>query len=208
MRIYHGSSSPGVIEKAEKAAPQHTHGYCWTPYKMTPHDTPYILDNGAYRAFANNEPWDVDAFVARLSQLDTMPREPDFVVLPDVVTNPKKTRERASKWAGIIDRRTAMPAQDGMDPENHVDFCDRVGADTIFVGGTTQFKRRRAQDFVETAHEHGLKCHIARPSVSLGSVDWARGIGADSCDTSTIAADEKYHILERMGEQQRFSTST
>lgn len=198
MRIYHGSSSPSVIERATEAAPSHTHGYCWTPYKMTPHDTPYILDNGAFSAYKNNEPWDVDAFVGRLGQLDTMPREPDFVVLPDVVTNPEQTRERAAQWATIIDRPTAMPAQDGMEPDDLVAFCDRVGAGTIFVGGTVRWKQRVGEDFVTTAHDHGLDCHIARP----GDIQWARDIGADSVDTSSIAASESYHRLRALEEQQ------
>lgn len=198
MRIYHGSSSPSVIKRASDAAPSHTHGYCWTPYKMTPHDTPYILDNGAFAAYKNNDPWDVDAFVGRLGQLDSMPREPDFVVLPDVVANPDETRERASQWAGIIDRPTAMPAQNGMEPESHVDFCERVGAETIFLGGTVRWKRRVADKFAAVAHDHGLDFHIARP----GDLQWARDIGADSVDTSSIAASESYHRLQALEEQQ------
>jgi len=202
MRIYHGSSSPSVIDRAEAAAPGHTHGYCWTPQKMTPHDSPYILDNGAWRAFKRSEPWDVDAFVARLGQLDTMPRGPDFVVLPDVVTDPEQTVERASKWAPIIDRDTALPVQDGLDPERAVEVCDRLDATTIFVGGTHEFKRRHGTDFVTTAHDHGLNCHLARPGPK--GLLWAEEIGADSADTSSIAADESYERLERLsGGQQR-----
>jgi len=204
MRIYHGSSSPGCIRQAEAAAPSYTHGYCWTPYKMTPYDTPYILDNGAWSAFKNSEPWDVDAFVARLGQLDTMPREPDFVVLPDVVTNPEQTVERASKWAPIIDADTALPVQDGIEPERAVEVCERLDAGTIFVGGTHEFKRMHGRGFVETAHNHGLDCHIARPGPK--GILWADEIGADSVDTSTIAADADYDRLVRLeGGQQRIT---
>lgn len=196
MRIYHGSSSPSVIERATAAAPSHTHGYCWTPTKMTPHDTPFILDNGAWRAFARNEPWDVDAFVGRLSQLDSMPRPPDFVVLPDVVTNPEQTVERATQWAGVIDQPTALPVQDGIEPKRAVDVCDRLDAETLFVGGTVQWKRRSAEKFVNAAHEHGFDCHLARPGPK--GLVWADEIGADSVDTSRIACDEQYHRLERL----------
>jgi hypothetical protein len=201
MRIYHGSSSPSVIERATEAAPSHTHGYCWTPQKMTPHDTPYILDNGAFSAFKNDRPWDVDAFVGRLSQLDSMPRPPDFVVLPDVVTNPEKTAERAAKWAGVIDETTAYPVQDGVEPEDAISTADRLGAETIFIGGTMHWKYRVADDFVKTAHQHGLEAHLARPGPK--GLVWADSINADSADTSSIAANENYERLKAIEQGQQ-----
>jgi hypothetical protein len=136
-----------------------------------------------------------------------MPREPDFVVLPDVVTNPEQTVERAGKWAPIIDRDTAFPVQDGINPERAVEVCDRLEATTIFVGGTHEFKRRHGCAFVTAAHEHGLNCHIARPGPK--GLLWAEGIGADSADTSSIAANESYERLERLeGGQQRLGGPT
>jgi len=204
MRIFHGATSPTAIGRAEAAAPSHTHGYCWTPQKMTPHDTPYILDNGAWSAFKNSEPWDVDAFVARLGQLDTMPREPDFVVLPDVVTNPEQTVERAGKWAPMIDADTALPVQDGLEPERAVEVCERLDAKTIFVGGTHEFKRTHGRGFVETAHDRGLNCHIARPGPK--GLLWADELNADSVDTTRIVVDEQYDRLRRLeGGQQRIT---
>lgn len=200
MKLYHGSSCPSAIERAEQAAPSHTHGYCWTPSKMTPHDTPYILDNGAWSAFVNNEPWDVDAFVGRLGQLDTMPRPPDFVVLPDVVTNPERTAERACQWAPIIDAPTAYPVQDGISPERAVELCERTDSGTIFIGGTHEFKRRNAEAFIDAAHAHGPNCHIARPGPK--GIVWADEIGADSVDTTSIVANANYDRLRRLEEQQ------
>lgn len=161
---------------------------------MTPHDTPYILDNGAFRAYRDNEPWDVDAFVGRLSQLDTMPRDPDFVILPDVVTNPSKTKERAMQWVGVIDYPTAYPAQDGVEPEDAVDLADRSDSETIFLGGTVEWKRKVADEFVTAAHDHGLELHIGRP----GDLVWADRIGADSVDTTSIVRSQAWHRLERL----------
>jgi len=194
MLIYHGHPSPNSIETARQHAPSHTHGAEYSPLKMTPHDWPYILDNGAFRAYTRNEPWDADAFVGRLSQIGSMPRDPDFVILPDVVTNPSKTKERAMNWAGVIDSETAYPVQDGISPEAAVDLCDRTGSNTIFVGGTVDWKRRRAEDFVTAAHDHGLACHIGRP----GDFVWAKQIGADSVDTTSIVRNEAWHRLERL----------
>lgn len=194
MRIYHGHPSPNSIQSAREAAPSYTHGAEYSSLKMTPHDWPYILDNGAFRAYIRNEPWDVDAFVGRLAQIDTMPRDPDFVVLPDVVTDPTATRERATQWAGVIEYPTSYPVQDGVDPADAVSIADRLGADTLFVGGTVKWKRSHAEAFVTTAHDHGLRCHIGRP----GDLVWADRIGADSVDTTSIVRNESWHRLQRL----------
>lgn len=169
---------------------------------MTPHDWPYILDNGAYRAFKRGEPWDVDAFVGRVAQLDTMPRDPDFVVLPDCVASPERTRERSEQWAGVIHAPTAYAVQDGCDPEDAVDFADRVEAVALFVGGTVRWKRTHAEEVATAAHDHGLRCHIGRPN----DLTWAKAIGADSVDTSTIVRDGAWHKLEQLEQQQTLGT--
>lgn len=203
MKIYHGHPSPASIESCREAAPSHTHGAEWSPAKMTPHDWPYILDNGAFSAFVNGVPWDATAFVGRLVQIETMPRDPDFVVLPDVVTDPQATKERAAQWAPIIDAPTAFPVQDGIDPETAVEVCDRLDAGTIFVGGTVGWKRRHAEAFVAAAHDHGLDCHIGRP----GDLTWAEDIGADSVDTTTIVHDQAWHKLDQLEEQQTLAAT-
>lgn len=194
MIIYHGHPSPNSIERCRDAAPSFTHGAEWSHQKMTPHDWPYILDNGAFHAYKNGEPWDADAFVGRVSQIESMPRDPDFVVLPDVVTNPSKTKERATKWAGIIGYQTAYPVQDGITPEDAVEMCDRTDSEYIFVGGTEQWKRETAASFVETAHDNDLKCHIGRP----GDLQWADDIGADSVDTTSIVQSQSWDRLRRL----------
>lgn len=204
MIIYHGSPSPASIESCREAAASHTHGAEWSTAKMTPHDWPYILDNGAFPAYLDGVPWDADAFVGRLSQLDTMPRDPDFVVLPDVVTDPSSTKERACKWAGVINWPTAYPVQDGIDPEEGVELCDRTDSKTIFVGGTVEWKRRNAEAFIAAAHDHALDCHIGRP----GDLVWAERIGADSVDTTSIVRNKSWHRLKRLEASNRQQTIT
>lgn len=194
MKIYHGCPSRPKVEEAKHHAPSHRHGAEWNPDKMTPADYPWILDNGAFKAYRNNEPWDVDAFVGRLSQIESMPRGPDFVVLPDVVTNPTRTKERAMKWAGIIQHPTAYPVQDGVTPDDAADLAYRTDSEYLFIGGTVEWKRKHAEAFVETAHSRGLKCHIGRP----GDLVWADRIGADSVDTTSIVRNEAWHRLERL----------
>lgn len=198
MIIYHGHPSPNSIEACRKAAPSHSHGAEWSPAKMTPHDWPYILDNGAFHAYVNGYPWDADAFVGRLAEIPVkMPRDPDFVVLPDVVTDPESTKKRSQQWAGIIDYPTAFAVQDGVDPTDATEFAHRLDADYLFVGGTVAWKRRWAETFVTAAHGAGLKCHIGRP----GDIGWAIEIGADSVDTTTIVHNQDWQRLRRLEEQ-------
>lgn len=197
MKVYHGSSSPSAIEKARAIAPEWTHGYCWTPYKMTPHDTPYILDNGAFSAYKNGEVWDVDGFVSRLNQLPDMPREPEFVVLPDVVADSERTNRRAEVWAERIEYPTAFPVQDGHTPTSALNHAEKIDAETIFVGGTIEWKRRNAHDFVDEAHSRGLDVHVARPTDAI----WPREIGADSFDTASYAAGAWERFEREIGQR-------
>ena len=40
MRLYYTGGPPDNLRKARQHAPSHSHGYGWTPQKMTPHDAP------------------------------------------------------------------------------------------------------------------------------------------------------------------------
>lgn len=205
LTIYHGNPSPNSIESCRDAAPSYTHGAEWALQKMTPHDWPYILDNGAFTAYKNNTLWDVDQFVRRLSQIeDEMPREPDFVVLPDVVTDPEGTYDRAEPWKSLIDYNTAFAVQDGMRPERAAEFAAEIGCVALFVGGTVRWKRTHAPTIVERAHDYGLDCHIARP----GNIGWAEEIGADSVDTTSIVHNQNWGRLEHLENQQTFADVT
>lgn len=194
MIIYHGSPSPNSIEQCRNAAPSYTHGAEWAPAKMTPHDWPYILDNGAFKAFVNNVPWDATAFVSRLNQIESMPRDPDFVVLPDVVTDPEGTIKRSTEWADFIRYDHVFAVQDGITPKRAVDVANRLECEGLFIGGTVKWKRENAETFVTEAHENDLICHIGRP----GDLVWAEEIGADSVDLTGIVRDQAWHRLERL----------
>jgi len=198
FKVYIGASGEPDLEMANEAAPQFTYGFCWTPEKMTNADYPYILDNGAYKAFARNEVWDVDGFVNRLNQIKDMPRQPDFVVLPDVVADSQSTYERSKIWAEIINAPTALAIQDGMTPNKVEKVANDLGVVALFIGGSKKWKRNNAEDFVEIAKQNGFIAHIARP----GDLVWAKRIGADSVDTSTIARGREWHKLEKLRDQQ------
>lgn len=205
MKMYHGHPSPASIESAREAAPSMVHGAEWSTLKMTPHDWPYIVDNGAFSAYVNSEPWDATAFVRRLNEMAgrraKMPRRPDFVVLPDVVADPEATLKRAEPWNWHLNELglpRALPVQDGHDIESVADTAVDWGCTALFVGGTEDWKRRNAGDIVDAAHDRGLDCHIGRP----GDLAWARETGADSIDSTSIVQNGTFEKLAALEEQQ------
>lgn len=201
MTIHLGQTSPTALQNAREAAPSYRYGYTWLPEYMTPHDTPYIFDNGVFGAWRNDKTWSHHLWMSGLDDLDDMPRNPEFVVLPGVVGEAEQSLARSQRYADRVDGYTkALAVQDGMDVENAVVEAIELDCEWIFVGGTMAWKRRYADRFVMTAHDYGLKCHIARPGLPDGLM-WAERVGADSVDTTTIARGQSYHHLETLEEQ-------
>lgn len=126
---------------------------------------------------------------------DEMP-PPGFVVVPDAVADAPKTLALAGHW---IDRlrammcprpvRLAFVLQNGMTYADVKPLLPRV--ETLFVGGTTEWKWRTAPVWAEVAHDAGLTLHIGR----AGTPDLLRrayDAGADSIDsTSPLWTKEK-----------------
>jgi hypothetical protein len=63
MRLYYTGASPANVRKAREHAPSHSHG--WTPQKMTPHDAPYFLYNGAY-----TDSYDAEAYYGTIHRIE------------------------------------------------------------------------------------------------------------------------------------------
>lgn len=210
MKIYHGIPTPKKMAKADAAAPSYDHGAEWLPYRMTAHDWPYILDNGAY---GGN--FDLAEFVAALERLDEMPCPPDFVVLPDVHKEGLASISRSSRYAGLVDTYGYdyyLPVQDGMDVGAAVRVAVDLGASGVFVGGSDQWMLRYADQFAMTGHDYGLKCHIGKPggtvqNPSRGRLTWAEKIGADSVDTTSIVRNGYWHRLRNLEEQETLGAS-
>lgn len=194
MIIYHGNPNPSDIEACEAAAPSYDHRaeYDIESYRLNT-GIRYILDNGAFNCYTKNKPWDATLFLRRLRQAREKDPDPDWVVLPDVVTNPRATERRAKEWARVIDYPTTYPCQDGVSPERACDIAEDLGCMGIFIGGTVEWKRERAGEFVEEAHDRDLWAHIARPS----DLQWAEGTGADSVDTTSFVRNQAWDRLRR-----------
>lgn len=201
--IYLGAISPNDIRRARESAPSYRFGATWTPQKMTHHDWPYIIDNGVWSAWANDETWSEDGWLGMLKEIKQMPKEPEFVVLPDVIGKGEESLQRSKKYVGYAEQHTtALAVQDGMNTENAVREAVDMGCEWIFVGGTAAWKRNTADKYVMTPHDYGLECHVAGPGLPDGLL-WAERIGADSVDTTTIARSGSYRHLRTIEEQQR-----
>lgn len=107
------------------------------PYPHLPH---YAMDNGAYPAWKNQEPWDQAAFEKALDWASEKDPLPKWVVVPDVVANPDATLRKWDEWAPRIEQlgfTLALAVQDGMTPEL---VRAHTSPEVVFVGGTREWK--------------------------------------------------------------------
>lgn len=198
MRLYYTGASPDNLRKAREHAPSHSHGYGWTPQKMTPHDGAYFLDNGAYSGKFDGELW-----VQTLDEaLTEMPTEPDFVVLPDVPGDARATIEKHREW--LYDRPLPLRSgeimrywvlQPGLSLETQFDAIE--GCQGVFVGGSRRWLRAHGDTIVRLARERGLRTHVGNPDGEDG-LTWAYRTGFDSADTTTVFQNGYWHYLERL----------
>lgn len=195
MRIYMGGTSRPKLRKARQLAPSHTFGATWTPSDQRLNSIPFFVDNGAFTGT-----FDPDSWLPLLDRLEEYNYGPDFVVLPDVYNDAEGTIERHRTWAPAVLDRGLPPAaviQPGMAIATQVALADRIGAQFVFVGGETRWKRAHGREIVSEAHDRGLAVHIGRPDGEDG-LPWSYDIGADSADTSTIDQNGYWHYLERL----------
>lgn len=198
MRLYYTGASPNNLQKARQHAPSHSHGYGWTPAKMTPHDTNYFLDNGAYTG-----DFDADAYYEAIdTSLTEMPSSPDFFVLPDTYGDAEATVERHRNW--LYDRKLPVGSgqvmrywvlQPGLPIEEQFDAIE--GCQGVFIGGPKRWKRAYGAEIVRRARDRDLRTHVGNPGGEDGLV-WAYRTGFDSCDTTTIFQNGYWHYLDQL----------
>lgn len=198
MRLYHGATSPKAIRKARKAAPSHVHGACWTPTKMTPHEWPFFIDNGAFTGDFDAEEW-----LALLDEVpERMPFPPDFVVLPDELNDATETVARHREFVHEVVDRGLSPApvlQPGLPIQAQIAVYSRISDEVrmLFVGGESRWQKANGVEIVETAHDHGLRVHIGNPGGKEELCWWAK-VGVDSMDTSSVVRNDNWGWLRAL----------
>jgi len=174
--------------------------------------TPYAFDNGVYRDWTAGVSWEGGIPVKKGKALRKSPiyperawwselqwleenllggglegsvlYPPDFIVAPDRVAGGLASLRMSAGYAYELRcmdwDRIALAVQDGMAPADVDSVRDLFSV--LFVGGTSSWKARNGQLWVDYAHEHGLLAHIGRVG-TIDKVAWAIRLGADSIDS-------------------------
>ncbi len=140
---------------------------------------PYSIDNGIYADTIAGREWNFKSFLDLLYKAKESKVEPEFIVVPDVLYDAAATRKQFVKYSKILkdlgfNFRLAMAVQDGMTPD------DIPSKNVVaFIGGSTQFKQAKTNDFVEA----GYDVHVGRVN-TLKRLLWASQLGCVSVDGS------------------------
>lgn len=145
----------------------------------------YALDNGAFSNFVNGTCFDCLSFFKLLEKF----KNPDFVVIPDIVAGGKKSLEFSIYWRKYLpdNYKWYFAIQDGMTdlPES---ILEKING--IFIGGSIEWKLKNGEYWVNFAHQHGLKAHVGRIG-TMRNLMWAKKINADSVDSSNFTQHKK-----------------
>lgn len=165
---------------------------------------PLVLDNGAFIAWRDQEPWNLSAWRSMLLWIRQTQVKPLWAAVPDVVADREQTIANWQKYSPFIKKLgwpTAFCVQDGMKPSDVPD-----DADVIFIGGSDKWKypvglpmfascfprvhcaRVNAPEMFEACERHGCE--------SIDGTGWFR-------DPSM---DDKVPALERFIEGHRNQT--
>ncbi len=143
----------------------------------------YCLDNGAWWAHQNEQPFDEAAFLKAYKLLAV---GADFVVLPDIVAGGMRSLAFSLDWRERLCRicPQLLAVQDGMAA---VHIAPLVGPELgIFVGGTTEWKERTMALWGAVARSRRGYFHVGRVN-SARRIALCAAAGADSFDGSSVS---------------------
>lgn len=151
----------------------------------------YALDNGAWSDFQSGRAFDEEGFERLLEKLG---EGADFVVLPDIVAGGLRSLELSVRWmnrALSVCPLVLIAVQDGMEL---ADLTPLIGPNVgIFLGGSTEWKLQRMDDWGRICAERGVYYHVARVNTSR-RIRLAAAAGATSIDGSS---GSRYSITVR-----------
>ncbi|AJY03002.1 hypothetical protein SB768_25160 [Burkholderia sp. SIMBA_043] len=145
---------------------------------------PYALDNGAWTAYQQGQPFDEDAF---LRALDAVGEDAEWIVLPDIVEGGVASLDYSLKW---MERLRGIPTtvliavQDGMQIEDVRSLLSPVVG--IFVGGSTAWKEATARAWGSLARQRNCYLHVGRVN-SVRRIRICAAAGANSIDGTSVS---------------------
>jgi hypothetical protein len=173
---------------------------------------PWALDNGVFPAWKAGVEWDEQPFLTGLHAIERRiacgrMQMPLFTVLPDRVADSESLRFSLD-WYERKGRYFEVPwylvLQNGFRPDDVRAAMRNIPIAGLFLGGDDDFKLT-APMWCELAHAESARFHFARVS-TVGRLEIAYAIGADSCDTtqplwSEEAFDRFASAVERLSER-------
>lgn len=192
-RIYHGCPSLARLEELAERFPNVEHGAQWLPERYSWVSRPWFLDNGAYSGNFRPEAWRtvLDRTV------ENAPREPDWVVLPDVFQDWDATLARHLEYVEAVrsrDLEPAIVAQPPAGPEEIRDAAALLDASVVLVGGGTDYTYRGAGRQVLREVDE-LHLHVGEPGdCYIRPFE----LGADSVDTTATVRRQETDRLQRL----------
>jgi hypothetical protein len=144
----------------------------------------YALDNGAWSAFVQQQPFDEAAFLVALEKLG---EGADWIVLPDIVAGGSASLDFSLKWKERLrgmPTRMLIAVRNGMQIDDVASLlCPAVG---IFIGGTTEWKEVTAHAWGSLARRRHCHLHVGRVN-SARRIRICAAAGADSFDGSGVS---------------------
>ena len=135
----------------------------------------FAIDNGRFAVWARGKQWSEQDFLSLIERAMEYRHLLRWIVVPDVVEDCEATHREWDAWEPRL-RQYGVPlafaVQDGEKAENVPD-----GAEVIFVGGTTAWKRRTMYGWCRFFP----RVHIARINTERWLWNCDR-CGAESCD--------------------------
>lgn len=208
MQVYTGGKSGADFKEIASKGVGVMVSSCW-PIKVDKvwKTVPCALDNGAFSCYTKKYPFMAKPFEETMLSCYKHNIPLNFIVCPDIVTGGLRSLDHSLKWAtGLLVGcpNLALAVQDGMRPYD----VQRVNHDLfswIFIGGSKEWKWDTAKSWIDWAHEHGKRCHIGRCGTGP-DMTRAYNLGADSCDSTSLARNRSWHhldyYLEHTGQKQ------
>ncbi len=153
-------------------------GHLYSPGGLRgPYDfMPFALDNGRFACWANGAIWDEATYLGMLDRVAESGHSPAWVLVPDHVGDRNNTLRDWDKYSTRLASTYGWPlafaVQDGIETDDVPD-----NASVIFVGGSTEWKRRTLHDWCDNYP----RVHIGR--INTNKWLWeCHDAGAESCD--------------------------
>lgn len=153
----------------------------------------FALDNGAWGAFTKGGAFDDGKFWRVLERwgerrrcAPTSCREPDWIVVPDIVAGGRASLDLSLRWLPYV-RQYGPPllaVQDGIEPEDVEEYVGpRCG---IFLGGSTEWKWANLGKWAALARTYRCHLHVGRVNSERG-IRVCRSRGVTSADGTSAS---------------------